>query len=401
MKFLKEIMTLSLTLSAGMVFLGCGGGGDSVTAGTTAATTTTLSGTVADGYLVGAKVCLDKNRNDLCDADEPFVLTDATGRYTFILPDKDATILPIVVEADENTTDLDTNTSIGKKWHFKAVAGQGRFISPLSTLVAQEMEWNTTLTVEQAMANLQKELGIDINASVDYIAANHTKAHNAAKIIAHSLANTETDLTTLAPAVHPRLIRLLAAKQIRSQIARIQSNAIDGNISYLCDVNTTDVATQIAELNTTIASSLSPQLQADLLFMWEEERLARDVYLVMYAKWGAKVFTNIANNGEQVHMESLKSMIDKYGVSTTGYKEPAQPGVFVNQDLQALYTTLVTTGNLSLTEAYKVGVLIEQTDIADLDQRLLPSDLPSDIRAVYENLRKGSENHLAAFNKQL
>jgi len=401
MKFLKEIMTLSLTLSAGMVFLGCGGGGDTVTAGTTAVTTTTLSGTVADGYLVGAKVCLDKNYNDQCDTDELFVLTDGSGRYTFTLKEMGATNLPILVEADENTTDLDTNTSIGKKWYFKAIAGNGNFISPLSTLVAQEIALNPTLTTAQAMSNLQTALGIDINASVDYIAANHTKAHNAAKIIAHSLANTEANLSTLAPTAHPRLIRLLAAKQIRSQLAKIQANAVDGNVSYLCDVNTTNVTTQITELNTTIASSLSAQLQADLLFMWQEERLARDVYLVMYAKWGSKIFTNIAMNGEQTHIDSIKSMIDKYAVSTTGYTEPVVPGIFLNQDLQALYNTLVTKGNISLTEAYKVGVLIEQTDIADLDQRLLPTDLPADLRAVYENLRKGSENHLAAFNKQL
>lgn len=400
MKFLKEIMTLSLTLSAGIMFLGCGGGGDTLSAGTASTATTTLSGTVADGYLVGAKVCLDKNYNDLCDADEPFVMTDAGGRYTFILPDMGAANFPVLVEADENTTDLDTNTSIGKQWHFKAVSGNSNFISPLSTLVAQEMALNPTLSAAQAMNNLQTELGIDINASVDYIAANHTKAHNAAKIIAHSLANTESNLTALAPSANGRLIRLLAAKQIRSQLAKIQANAVEGNISYLCDVNTTDVTTQIAELNSTIASSLSAQLKGDLLFMWEEERLARDVYLVLYAKWGAKIFANIANNGEQAHMESLKSMIDKYGVDTTGY-EAMVPGVFVNANLQALYTSLVAQGSVSVTEGYKVGQLIETTDIADLNQRLQPTDLPADIRAIYENLRQGSENHLAAFNKQL
>ena len=135
--------------------------------------------------------------------------------------------------------------------------------------------------------------------------------------------------------------------------------------------------------------------------MWEEERLARDVYNTMYAKWGSKIFTNIATNGEQTHINSIKSMIDKYEVSTTGYSQPAIIGVFVNQDLQRLYDILIAKGNKSLIDAYEVGQLIEITDIEDLDKRLLPTDLPADIRAVYESLRKGSESHLAAFNKQL
>jgi len=397
MKFSKSIASLSLAVSVAVWLTGCGG--DDTTAATIE--TTTLSGTVADGYLVGAKVCLDKNYNDVCDADEPFVMTDGTGKYTFTLPSMSATELPILVEADENTIDLDTNTTIGEKWHFKANSGNSSFISPLSTLVAQAMALDPTLTIEQAMLNLQTELGIDINTTVDYVAANNTKAHNSAKIIAKSLANTEKLLSAAVSTPDARTIRLLAAQQVRSQTAAIQANAIDGNTSYLCDVNTTSVETQITELTASLNALLSSQLQADLLFMWEEERLARDVYNVMYAKYGSKIFTNIATNGEQTHINSVKSMIDKYAVSTAGYTEPAVAGVFVNQDLQALYNTLVAQGNVSVTEAYKVGQLIEITDIEDLDKRLLPTDLPADIRTVYENLRKGSESHLAAFNKQL
>lgn len=398
MNISKTLLSLSFVISAAFWLNGCGGG-DTTTVTPEAATT--LSGTVADGYLVGAKVCLDKNYNDICDADEPFVLTDSTGRYTFSLKEMAATELPIIVEADENTIDLDTNTKIGEKWHFKTVSGQSSFISPLTTLVAQAMALDPTLTLEQAMLNLQIELGIDINTTVDYVAANNTKAHNAAKIIARSLANTESVLNTSTTISDTRTIRLLAAKQVRSQTAAIQANAIDGNTSYLCDVNTTDMATQITELTTAIASSLLTTLQADLLFMWEEERLARDVYNVMHTKWGSKIFTNIATNGEQTHINNIKSMIDKYAVNTTAYTEPAVPGVFVNQNLQAFYNTLIAQGSVSVTEAYKVGQLIEITDIADLDRRLLPTDLPADIRAVYENLRKASESHLASFNKQL
>jgi len=134
MKFSKSIASLSLAVSVAVWLIGCGGGDDATSTVTATDATTTLSGTVADGYLVGAKVCLDKNYNDVCDADEPFVMTDATGKYTFTLPYMSATELPILVEADENTIDLDTNTTIGEIWHFNAGSGQSRIIWPLGTL---------------------------------------------------------------------------------------------------------------------------------------------------------------------------------------------------------------------------------------------------------------------------
>lgn len=403
MKFSKTIISLSLTVSAAVWLIGCGGGDDTSTT-TTTDTMTTLSGTVADGYLVGAKVCLDKNYNDRCDADEPFTITDATGRYTFVLNEMAVSELPLIVEANASTIDLDTNTSIGQEWRFKAVAGKGSFISPLTTLVARDMDLNSSLTLTQAMTNLQNDLGLDINTSVDYVASKNIQAHNAAKIIARSLAVAETNLTDAALSnTDEKLIRLLAAKQIRAQTAEIKTAADANNTNYLCVVDVSNVDQQINGLVTAFdlaASTLSPQLQADLLFMWEEEKLARDVYLVMYEKWGKTIFSNIANNGEQTHIDSVKSMIDKYSVSTAAYGADVR-GIFVNTDLQTLYNILIAKGNTSVIEAYKVGQLIEITDIEDLDSRLQAEGLPNDIRTVYESLRKGSESHLAAFNKQL
>jgi hypothetical protein len=41
--------------------------------------TTTLSGKVADGYLRGANVCLDLNKNKICDPGEPSATSTAGG----------------------------------------------------------------------------------------------------------------------------------------------------------------------------------------------------------------------------------------------------------------------------------------------------------------------------------
>ena len=139
------------------------------------------------------------------------------------------------------------------------------------------------------------------------------------------------------------------------------------------------------------ASDLSAEEAAALLFMREEEKLARDVYNQMYALWGQPVFQNIAAS-EQAHMDEIKLLLDRYGLS-----DPALgPGQFTDPSLQALYNQLIAQGSISVTEALNVGGLVEQTDIADLQNRLAQTD-NADIQLVYTNLMNASYNHLAAF----
>ena len=140
------------------------------------------------------------------------------------------------------------------------------------------------------------------------------------------------------------------------------------------------------------ASDLSAEEAAALLFMREEEKLARDVYNQMFALWGQPVFQNIAAS-EQTHMDQIKLLLDRYGLT-----DPAlAPGQFTDPNLQALYNQLIAQGSVSLADALKVGATIEQVDIADLQTRLAKTN-NADIQLVYNNLMSASYNHLNAFN---
>ena len=146
------------------------------------------------------------------------------------------------------------------------------------------------------------------------------------------------------------------------------------------------------QLTAVPASDLSAEEAAALLYMREEEKLARDVYNQMYALWGQPTFQNIAAS-EQTHTDEIKLLLDRYVLA-----DPAlDPGQFTDANLQALYDQLIAQGSVSLTEALNVGALIEQTDIADLQARLAQTD-NADIQLVYTNLMNASYNHLAAFN---
>jgi hypothetical protein len=142
-------------------------------------------------------------------------------------------------------------------------------------------------------------------------------------------------------------------------------------------------------------ATLTSGEEAGLLFMREEEKLARDVYLALFDEWGLRVFDNIADS-EQQHMEAVLGLILKYGLD-----DPALgPGEFLNPDLQGLYYQLLAKGRLSIVDAIEVGVIIEETDIEDIDA-LLQETTKNDIKRVYSNLLDGSYNHLAAFNSHL
>lgn len=131
--------------------------------------------------------------------------------------------------------------------------------------------------------------------------------------------------------------------------------------------------------------------------MREEEKLARDVYITLYKKWGVNIFTNISAS-EQTHMESVRLLLTKYNLTDPVGSNPV--GVFNNVTLQTLYNQLVALGNTSLPDAYKAGATIEDLDIFDLTNALTGID-NHDIRLVYDNLTKGSRNHMRSFYKNI
>lgn len=157
------------------------------------------------------------------------------------------------------------------------------------------------------------------------------------------------------------------------------------------------------DTETAISSVATDTLQESdtaksLSYIIEEEKLAYDVYSAMYNKWGSKVFSNIQKS-ESNHQKKVLALLNSKNIADP---RSTQPGVFNNQDLQALYDKLIAQGNQSPTEAFKVGVAIEELDIADLKTDISKlNETEADVKTVYESLLSGSQKHLAAFNRQL
>jgi len=146
-------------------------------------------------------------------------------------------------------------------------------------------------------------------------------------------------------------------------------------------------------LNQNSAQQLNEIEKQGILYMREEEKLARDVYSKLYEIWTINNFNNIGSS-EQTHMDAMVSLIERYKL-----EDPANgkdKGEFTNQKLQQLYDELVAQGSKSEIDALKVGAAIEEIDIIDIEEYVGQTD-KQDIITVYENLMKGSRNHLRSF----
>lgn len=174
------------------------------------------------------------------------------------------------------------------------------------------------------------------------------------------------------------------------------ANMREQNVSARSDMSiplSEDYVSVRPQVENLATQALSDEEVSGLLFMREEEKLARDVYSVLHDQWELPIFSNIARS-EQTHTEAVRGLIEKYDLDDPVTDDTI--GVFVNPELQVLYQDLVAEGSKSLVDALKVGALIEDLDIKDLEEQMALTD-NDDIMLVYGNLQRGSRNHLRSF----
>ncbi|NPB07043.1 MAG: DUF2202 domain-containing protein [Aquificae bacterium] len=162
----------------------------------------------------------------------------------------------------------------------------------------------------------------------------------------------------------------------------------------------------IAQIQALPAQELSPSEIDTLLFVRQEEKVARDTYATLSDKWpNLAILNEIAyfapQHSEQNHMNVMKTLIDKYAPLYENLYDPVEKmgdevGVFENQVLQDRYEEFISCGSQSELDALYVGAYIEEMDLIDLTNRVKQSD-NEDIRLGIKFLREGSYRHLRAF----
>jgi hypothetical protein len=144
------------------------------------------------------------------------------------------------------------------------------------------------------------------------------------------------------------------------------------------------------------AVTLSSREKDGMLFIWEEEKAARNLYTSLYEKNNLSIFMDLMRS-EQSHMDQAKVIIDKYGLTIPGKDEP---GAFQNQTLQEIHDGLLAGGLQSDQDALMVAAAFEEISIMDLEKELAATKA-EDIRVVYQGLLAGSRKHLRSYVRDL
>jgi len=253
----KHTVTGLAALALGLV-AGCGGGGS------TPAASATISGAVADGYLVGATVFLDKNGNYQLDTGEPSATTGANGAYTLNVDPVDIGKYPIVAVAIKGqTVDIDTNQTVANSYLLSmpatAISGtvNSNFISPMSTLIREKMAANPNMTMNDAMTQLRNQMnlpgGIDMMA--DYVASSksgpNATQYQAMRTTAQQMAGLmagQASLVMNGSGVDLNRYRGMMAT-INSNMSGISSNVMNG-----LDMNSTFMTGMMSQMQTQLGT---------------------------------------------------------------------------------------------------------------------------------------------------
>jgi hypothetical protein len=194
---LEQLRPVCCSAALLLTIAGCGGGSGGG-ASTPVATTTNVSTTVVDGALQNAVVCIDKNANGQCDADETQGKTDASGNVTLAVPNDDVGKYPILAVVGTDAIDAD-NGPVTTPYVLSAPADQVAVVSPLTTLVQQTIASTGASTADAAKA-VQDATGITVSLFQDFtkVAAPTDGSVSAATVARMLVVTTQQQATTIA-----------------------------------------------------------------------------------------------------------------------------------------------------------------------------------------------------------
>ncbi len=182
-------------------------------------------------------------------------------------------------------------------------------------------------------------------------------------------------------------------------MADSKSRSMKHNVAYgeAILVLTSENETVRERISGTAAATLSPREEEGVLFIWEEEKVARDLYAELYRETEDSIFMDLARS-EQSHMDRAKALIDKYDLKLP--VEEDEHGAFSNETLASLYSDLLAQGTRSTEDALKVAATFEEISIVDLEKELGVAD-NEDVRVVFQGLLAGSRKHLRSYVRDL
>jgi len=196
-------VTPALAILSLAVLSACGGSGGA------SGVLSTFSGVVVDGYIEGAKVCLDLNDNQACDANEPSATSKAGGSYSLDISGVDAEklqaahLLTFVPDSAKDADDGGKTLKEAGKQAFVLMAPVAAFvnsdgrlksavISPLTTLVSHEMITGSN-TLETSEKYVRTRLNLDESTDLrqDFVSKKDGQLSEKAQMLAVAMGEVK------------------------------------------------------------------------------------------------------------------------------------------------------------------------------------------------------------------
>lgn len=227
----KKKLSVLVAAASAVLLVACGGGGGSGPL----ASLNAITGVAVDGYLQGAAVFLDINRNGIADTGEPSTTTDLSGRFALDYSGVTGPItgLPVVVTGG---VDSDTGFAFaGKLAAYVESARQAQVVTPLTTLVDAMVAQGLMADVTTAKQKVATAFGLTVEQlSTDPVAA---IASNPGIYTTTVALQRSIQMLTSANAVsgesshesHERVIRALATA-IRSQTSAVDVSQLVASV---------------------------------------------------------------------------------------------------------------------------------------------------------------------------
>ena len=227
--------------SVAAVLAACGGGGGDSPPPDSKTQPIMFSGKVIDGYIEGAKVCLDLNANQACDAGEPFDISKAGGGFSLDVSGITAAqlatahLLTTVPTTAKDADDAGKTLAEAGKRGFSLMAPATAFssadgktlsaavISPLTTLVSHDMIAgnNKPLAAAQAAVVMRMGLPVGTNVNQDFVVSNNSNLQNQARVIAAAIGSVSNTVKTTVTGTTDRDALLAALTYLQQNIAAL------------------------------------------------------------------------------------------------------------------------------------------------------------------------------------
>lgn len=387
-KFFRKLLFFGLA----SLLAACGGGGSTGGGGSVpggGSSPLVLSGQVADGYLDGARVFLDRNENRILDAGEPWAYSGAGGYFSLNVESGDGNLYPLVVDvvAGQTVDEDQPGSYVSDGYQLEAPAGHWQFVSPLTTLVKNEQDRNPDLSLQDAEGRVRSQLGFSSGVSFfsNYIENQGNVeldgAHRAARIVAALMGSLQTriaqNIDSVAIEQQHGAIDLMISDQVVSHFAEIAAGV----------AGATDTTAVEAVRDAVLAAIDTSGLDAQLLARYVERMQYSDPVWDLTPPQVVAQTPQSAGNASTDVVVSLRfdEALDPASVSADSVQLVGPTGVVsgaVSYDSVLKQLSFTPDQNLLAYSTYQIAV----NGVADLHGNPLPQTYNWDFTTIFDQL---------------